>query len=67
MTKNPCLVFRLIHKILKQNFFSFSFREKMIVIQIHRMEKMLMIQFHIMEKMIFFCYFHTPTFLYEIV
>ena len=35
MTKNPWLVFRLKHKISKQNFLEFFFMEKMLIIQLH--------------------------------
>ena len=34
MTKNPWLLFRLKHKILKQKFLEFSFMEKMLIIQL---------------------------------
>ena len=49
MTKNPWIVFRLEHKILKLKFFIFSFMEKMLIIQYHNMEKVLIIQFHIIK------------------
>ena len=60
MTKNPSLVFRLKHEILKQNF-EFSFMEKLLVIQFDSMERMLMVHFHLRKKCLF-CYFYAYTF-----
>ena len=52
---------QLKNEISKRNFFVFSFREKLLIIQFNSMEKMLIIQFHLWKKCLF-CFFHTLTF-----
>ena len=66
MTKNPCLVIRLKHETLKQNFFVFSFMEKILVIQFHSMKKMLTLQFHSWKNAYFAIFMHLCL-LYEFV
>ena len=66
MTKNPWLLFRLKLEISKQNFFEFSFMEKMLIIQFHSMEKILSYNF-IYGNNAYFAIFIHILLLYEIV
>ena len=55
LTENFWLVFHIKHKILKQNVLVFSFMEKMLIIQFHRMETIVRIN-SIVQKIAFGTY-----------